>query len=197
MIVYYMWSVHPCTPDIVLPLSCHCKASTPSAALPTLLNCMLPASTLHNDCATSYVPCTASPPQLPVHHLLPTPIPLPAPPLFSLLSTTYCLLPTPYSLQPLWFCCSIAGRLMRQFTELRQCCCHPQIVRTSDSMLGRDRLSMQDIIARLTAKAYSEYDQAARAHTTARLLQAAVAIPAGHRPSECACICLWQSYSQL
>ncbi len=83
--------------------------------------------------------------------------------------------------------CSIAGRLLRQFTELRQCCCHPQIVRTSDSMLGKDRLSMQDIMARLTTKAYMEYDQAARAHVTARLLQEAVALPPGHRPSECDC----------
>lgn len=94
---------------------------------------------------------------------------------------------TPADCRPLTGCCcgcSIAGRLVRQFTELRQCCCHPQIVRTSDSMLGRDRLSMQDIMARLTSKAYMEYDQAARAHVTARLLQEAVALPAGHRPSK-------------
>ena len=44
-------------------------------------------------------------------------------------------------------------------------------------MLGKDRLSMQDIMARLTAKAYMEYDQAARAHVTACLLQEAVALP--------------------
>ena len=49
-------------------------------------------------------------------------------------------------------------------------------------MLGKGRLSMQDIIARLTAKAYLEYDQAARAHATARLLQEAVATPPKHRP---------------
>ncbi len=54
-------------------------------------------------------------------------------------------------------------------------------------MLGKDRLSMQDIMARLTAKAYMEYDQAARAHVTARLLQEAVALPPGHRPSKCGC----------
>ena len=46
---------------------------------------------------------------------------------------------------------------------------------------------MQDIMARLTTKAYMEYDQAARAHVTARLLQEAVARPPGHRPSECCC----------
>ena len=86
---------------------------------------------------------------------------------------------------PLW--CSIAGRLLRQFTELRQSCCHPQIVRTSDNMLGKDRLSMQDIMVRLTHKAYNEYDQAARAHVTARLLQEAVAVPHGHRLSEWDC----------
>lgn len=81
-------------------------------------------------------------------------------------------------------CCSIAGRLVRQFTELRQSCCHPQIVRTSDAMLGKGRLSMQDIMARLTGKAYNEYDQAARAHATARLLQEAVGLPTGSRPSK-------------
>ena len=74
---------------------------------------------------------------------------------------------------------------MRQFTELRQSCCHPQIVRACDSLLGGrggGRLSMQDIMARLTAKAYMEYDQAARAHAIARLLQEAVAVPHKHRP---------------
>ena len=74
---------------------------------------------------------------------------------------------------------------MRQFTELRQSCCHPQIVRACDSLLGArggGRLSMQDIMARLTAKAYMEYDQAARAHAIARLLQEAVAVPHKHRP---------------
>ncbi len=55
-------------------------------------------------------------------------------------------------------------------------------------MLGKDRLSMQDIMARLTTKAYIEYDQAARALVTARLLQEAVALPPGHRPSKCGCL---------
>lgn len=84
-----------------------------------------------------------------------------------------------------FFWCSIGGRLVRQFTELRQSCCHPQIVRACDSMLGGKggaRLSMQDIMARLTAKAYMEYDQTARAHAIARLLQEAVAVPHGHKP---------------
>ena len=48
---------------------------------------------------------------------------------------------------------------------------------------GGGRLSMQDIMARLTAKAYMEYDQAARGHATARLLQEALAVPPKHRPS--------------
>ena len=48
---------------------------------------------------------------------------------------------------------------------------------------GGGRLSMQDIMARLTAKAYMEYDQAARAHATARLLQEALAVPPKHKPS--------------
>ncbi len=52
---------------------------------------------------------------------------------------------------------------------------------------------MQDIMARLTTKAYMEYDQAARAHVTACLLQEAVALPAGHRPSKCGCCAVWEN----
>ena len=37
---------------------------------------------------------------------------------------------------------------------------------------------------RLTAKAYNEYDGAARAHMVARLLQESVAVPPGSTPSE-------------
>ena len=43
---------------------------------------------------------------------------------------------------------------------------------------------MQAIMERLTAKAYNEYDGAARAHIVARLLQEAVAVPPGSTPSE-------------
>ena len=57
-------------------------------------------------------------------------------------------------------------------------------------MLGKGRLSMQDIMARLTAKAYMEYDQAARAHATARLLQEAVATAPKQRPGYFLCTAL-------
>ena len=67
----------------------------------------------------------------------------------------------------------LGGKLLRQFTEARQQCCHPQIVRR-DLWLGKSRLSMRQILTRLIHKAFSEYDIAVRAEFTARLLQAAV-----------------------
>lgn len=75
----------------------------------------------------------------------------------------------------IWFACcrSLGGKLLRQFTELRQQCCHPQIVRR-DLWLGKSRLSMRQILRRLVLKAFTEYDIATRAEFTARVLQAAV-----------------------
>ena len=67
----------------------------------------------------------------------------------------------------------LGGRLLRQFTEARQQCCHPQIVRR-DLWLGKSRLSMRQILTRLVHRAFSEYDIAVRAEFTARILQAAV-----------------------
>ncbi len=67
----------------------------------------------------------------------------------------------------------LGGKLLRQFTELRQQCCHPQIVRR-DMWLGKSRLSMRQILTRLILKAFNEYDIAVRAELTARTLQAAV-----------------------
>lgn len=94
--------------------------------------------------------------------------------------------------QHLSMSCS-AVRMVRQFTELRQCCCHPQIVRGATSMLGKGRLSMEAIMERLTAKAYDEYDGKVRAHVVACLLQEAVAAPHGSKPSKSLnienCIC--------
>ena len=69
--------------------------------------------------------------------------------------------------------CRLGGKLLRQFTELRQQCCHPQIVRR-DMWLGKSRLSMREILTRLVLKAFNEYDIAVRAEFTARILQAAV-----------------------
>ena len=69
--------------------------------------------------------------------------------------------------------CRLGGKLLRQFTELRQQCCHPQIVRR-DMWLGKSRLSMRQILTRLILKAFNEYDIAVRAELTARTLQAAV-----------------------
>ena len=67
----------------------------------------------------------------------------------------------------------LGGKLLRQFTEARQQCCHPQIVRR-DLWLGKSRLSMRQILTRLIHKAFNEYDIAVRAEFTARILQAAV-----------------------
>ena len=69
--------------------------------------------------------------------------------------------------------CRLGGKLLRQFTELRQQCCHPQIVRR-DMWLGKSRLSMRQILTRLVLKAFNEYDIAVRAEFNARILQAAV-----------------------
>ena len=60
-----------------------------------------------------------------------------------------------------------------QFTQLRQQCCHPQIVRR-DVWLGKTRLSMRQILTRLVTRAYGEYEAALRAEYNARLLLAAV-----------------------
>lgn len=79
----------------------------------------------------------------------------------------------------------LGGKLLRQFTEARQQCCHPQIVRR-DLWLGKSRLSMRQILTRLIHKAFSEYDIAVRAEFTARILQAAVSCEpadAGDLPS--------------
>ena len=79
----------------------------------------------------------------------------------------------------------LGGKLLRQFTEARQQCCHPQIVRR-DLWLGKSRLSMRQILTRLVHKAFSEYDIAVRAEFTARILQAAVSCDpadAGDLPS--------------
>ena len=62
---------------------------------------------------------------------------------------------------------------MGQFTQLRQQCCHPQIVRR-DVWLGKTRLSMRQILTRLVTRAFGEYDAALRAEYSARLLLAAV-----------------------
>lgn len=69
--------------------------------------------------------------------------------------------------------CRLGGKLLRQFTELRQQCCHPQIVRR-DMWLGKSRLSMRQILTRLVLKAFNEYDITVRAEFNARILQAAV-----------------------
>jgi E3 ubiquitin-protein ligase SHPRH len=67
----------------------------------------------------------------------------------------------------------VTGKLMRSFTELRQQCCHPQIVRR-DMWLGKTRLSMRQILTRLVLRAFGEYDIALRQEYLARLLLAAV-----------------------
>lgn len=44
------------------------------------------------------------------------------------------------------------GRALQAFTALRQSCCHPQIVRRRDQVLGKERLSMREIMEKLVVK---------------------------------------------
>ncbi len=67
----------------------------------------------------------------------------------------------------------VNSKVMGQFTQLRQQCCHPQIVRR-DVWLGKTRLSMRQILTRLVTRAFGEYDAALRAEYSARLLLAAL-----------------------
>lgn len=79
---------------------------------------------------------------------------------------------------------------MRSFTELRQQCCHPQIVRR-DMWLGKTRLSMRQILTRLVLRAFTDYDIALRQEYVARLLLAAVLISDQHEgvpPGQCFCL---------
>lgn len=55
--------------------------------------------------------------------------------------------------------CRLNTQLASKLTVLRQTCCHPQIVRRGDEMLGPARLSMRQIMGRLLEKTISEYDQ--------------------------------------
>ncbi|KAL4426809.1 hypothetical protein ABPG77_006595 [Micractinium sp. CCAP 211/92] len=81
------------------------------------------------------------------------------------------------------------GRALAAFTALRQSCCHPQIVRRTDELLGKDRKSMREIMFALVVKAsrpaYGEWDQAARRLLDARLILAAVLSGVGSHPEEC------------
>ena len=68
--------------------------------------------------------------------------------------------------------CRGRASLLRLFTELRQACCHPQIVRRNDNVLGNERLGMSDIMRKLSQKAYLEYDNALRIYIQACLVKA-------------------------
>ena len=80
--------------------------------------------------------------------------------------------------------CRGSASLLRLFTELRQACCHPQIVRRNDNVLGNERLGMSDIMRKLSQKAYLEYDSALRIYLQACLLKAAALTKASALPSE-------------
>ncbi|KAK9861722.1 hypothetical protein WJX84_002580 [Apatococcus fuscideae] len=67
----------------------------------------------------------------------------------------------------------MTSKVMRALTELRQACCHPQIVRRQDALLGQQRLSMEQILARLTTQAFSQYDNAMRAWLLSRIIHTA------------------------
>ena len=69
--------------------------------------------------------------------------------------------------------CRMMSKVMRALTELRQACCHPQIVRRQDALLGQQRLSMEQILARLTTQAFSHYDNAVRGWVAVRIIRIA------------------------
>lgn len=87
--------------------------------------------------------------------------------------------------------CRGSASLLRLFTELRQACCHPQIVRRNDNVLGNERLGMSDIMRKLSQKAYLEYDSALRTYMQACLVKAAALTKPSDLPSE-ASLHVWQ-----
>ncbi len=71
----------------------------------------------------------------------------------------------------------IMGGLTSALTALRQCCCHPQIMRSRMQgalMSDAKRLSMRQIMGQLVARAFGEFDQAAAAWMGIRVLQVGV-----------------------
>lgn len=70
--------------------------------------------------------------------------------------------------------CRMGAKVMRSMTELRQACCHPQIVRRQDALLGQQRLSMDQILVRLTTQAFNQYDNALRAYHLLQVIHLAV-----------------------
>ena len=58
---------------------------------------------------------------------------------------------------------------------LCQACCHPQIVRRDDNLMGgTEHLGMHDIMGRLVAKAFQEYDVAVQKWVRAQMMLASV-----------------------
>jgi hypothetical protein len=73
---------------------------------------------------------------------------------------------------------------MALLTELRQTCCHPQIVREG-FLRQRTRLSMTSIMARLATTTFVEYDAAVRALVREEALLAAVNLQKDGGESRC------------
>jgi E3 ubiquitin-protein ligase SHPRH len=69
-----------------------------------------------------------------------------------------------------------SARFIGDVTRLRQTCCHPQIVRKSDSMLGGKRLTMQEIMAKLIDKERSAACAASVSCLRAQIIEAMVKI---------------------
>jgi E3 ubiquitin-protein ligase SHPRH len=84
------------------------------------------------------------------------------------------------------------GRAAAAFTALRQAACHPALARRAaggggaGAAAGAPRASFREIMARLVAKAYAEWDAAARRVLDARVLAAAVG--ARHAPDPAAAL---------
>ncbi|KAK9805422.1 hypothetical protein WJX73_004034 [Symbiochloris irregularis] len=65
--------------------------------------------------------------------------------------------------------------LVPHFTMLRQVCCHPQVVRQDDWLMGgSEHLSMTDVLGRLALRAFRDYDSVLQRSVKARMMLAAV-----------------------
>ena len=61
-----------------------------------------------------------------------------------------------------------------------QACCHPQVVRREDSLMGGSKhLGMADIMGRLVMRAFHDYDGALQRLVKARVTHAAVLLTFG------------------
>jgi len=66
------------------------------------------------------------------------------------------------------------GNALSTLTALRQSCCHPQIVGRRVQAIGKERLSMKQIMAKLVFTSYNEWDMGVRRLIEAEMIHAGV-----------------------